>query len=69
MTKTVFASFFKNSIPVLGGVIGGGITYASFKPCCDKLKDALKNTKLSNPDAEAVEIMDAEIVDDTQVTE
>lgn len=69
MTKTVFAGFFKNSIPVLGGVIGGGITYASFKPCCDRLKDTLKNTKLSNPDAEAVEIMDAEIVDDTQVTE
>lgn len=69
MTKTVFAGFFKNSIPVLGGVIGGGITYASFKPCCDRLKDTLKNTKLSNPDAEVVEIMDAEIVDDTQVAE
>lgn len=49
MTKEVFAGFFKNAIPVVGGVIGGGITYASFKPCCDKLKKSLQNTLLSNP--------------------
>lgn len=34
----------------MGGVIGGGITYVSFKPCCDKLKSALQDTLLSNPD-------------------
>lgn len=50
MTKQVFAGFFKKAIPVVGGVIGGGITFVSFKPCCDKLKDTLKNTMLSNPD-------------------
>ena len=50
MTKQVFAGFFKKAIPVVGGVIGGGLTYASFKPCCDKLRDTLKNTMLSNPD-------------------
>ena len=49
MTKQVFAGFFKKAIPVVGGVIGGGITYASFKPCCDKLKHTLENTMLSNP--------------------
>ena len=49
MTKQVFAGFFKKAIPVVGGVIGGGITFVSFKPCCDKLKDTLKNTMLSNP--------------------
>ena len=26
MTKEVFAGFFKKAIPVVGGVIGGGIT-------------------------------------------
>ena len=31
MTKEVFAGFFKKAIPVLGGVLGGGITYLSFK--------------------------------------
>ena len=50
MTKEVFAGFFKKAIPVAGGLIGGGITYATFKPCCDRLKDSLKDTILSNPD-------------------
>lgn len=49
MTKSVFAGFFKNAIPVVGGVIGGGITFVSFKPCCLKLKNALQDTMLSNP--------------------
>lgn len=49
MTKEIFAGFFKKSIPVAGGVIGGSITYLSFKPCCEKLKITLENTKLSNP--------------------
>lgn len=52
MTKEVFAGFFKKSIPVVGGVIGGGITYLSFKPCCEKLKNTLHDTKLSNPNLE-----------------
>lgn len=49
MTKEVFTGFFKKAIPVAGGVIGGGITYASFKPCCVRLKNTLKDTFLSNP--------------------
>ena len=49
MTKEVFAGFFKKAIPVVGGVIGGGITYVSFKPCCEKLKNSLQDTMLSNP--------------------
>ncbi|MBQ8739141.1 MAG: hypothetical protein IJZ04_06550 [Clostridia bacterium] len=50
ITKKVFAGFFKNAIPVAGGIIGGGITYIAFKPCCDKLKNSLRDTILSNPD-------------------
>lgn len=52
MTKEVFAGFFKKAIPVVGGVIGGGITFLSFKPCCDKLKASLQNTMLSNPNCQ-----------------
>lgn len=48
MTKEVFTGFFKKALPVVGGLIGGGITYVSFKPCCDNLKNSLKSTKLSN---------------------
>ncbi len=49
MTKEVFAGFFKKAIPVVGGVVGGGLTYATFGPCCEKLRDVLKDTYLSNP--------------------
>ena len=36
---------------MVGGLVGGGLTYAAFKPCCEKLKNTLKDTILSNPDA------------------
>lgn len=66
MTKEIFAGFFKKSIPVVGGVIGAGMTYASFKPCCDKLKNSLKDTSLSNPNfipSEEELVLEAEIID------
>lgn len=50
MTKQIFAGFFKKAIPLVGGAIGGGITYLSFKPCCDRLKASLQDTMLSNPE-------------------
>lgn len=49
MTKEVFAGFFKKAIPLVGGVVGGGLTYVTFKPCCVKLKTVLEDTYLSNP--------------------
>ena len=49
LTKSLFAGFFKKAIPVVGGVVGGGITFVSFKPCCLRLKSALQDTMLSNP--------------------
>lgn len=65
MTKEVFAGFFKKAIPVVGGVIGGGITFLSFKPCCDKLKASLQNTMLSNPDYCPTEGDDLLSIDET----
>lgn len=73
MTKEVFAGFFKKSIPVVGGVIGGGLTYATFKPCCYRLKDVLKDTMLSNPqnhketkeEQEIFEMIENEVIYDT----
>lgn len=49
LTKEIFAKSVKNAIPVVGGVVGGGITFFSFKPCCMRLKNALTDTFLSNP--------------------
>lgn len=71
LTKSVFAGFFKKAIPIVGGVIGGGLTFLAFKPCCYRLKDVLQDTLLSNPDhvstAEENKIVDTicsgEIVD------
>jgi len=67
MTKQVFAGFFKKAISVVGGVIGGGITYATFKPCCDKLKATLENTMLSNPNYNPAQTEDDLIISDDSV--
>ena len=67
MTKEVFAGFFKKALPVVGGVIGGGITFLSFKPCCDKLKASLQNTMLSNPNYHPTEEDDDFIIVDAEL--
>lgn len=38
--KTVFKSVWK-AIPIIGGVVSGGITLFTFMPMCNKLKDRL----------------------------
>lgn len=50
LTKEVLAKTVKSAIPVAGGIIGGGLTFVSFKPCCMRLKNALTDTLLSNPE-------------------
>lgn len=59
MTKEMFAGFFKKAIPVVGGLVGGGITFLSFKPCCYRLKEALQDTMLSNPNHQSTAEEDA----------
>ena len=49
MTKELFAKTVSKSIPIIGGIIGGGLTFVTFKPCCDRLRESLINTRLSNP--------------------
>lgn len=41
ITKQTFAKGISKVIPVLGGVISGGLTYASMKPMGNRLKDTL----------------------------
>lgn len=73
MTKEVFSGFFKKAIPVAGGIIGGGITYLSFKPCCERLKSSLMDTKLSNSthkeSKEEIEIFEAIVREDDELSE
>lgn len=68
MTKEIFSGFFKKAIPLASGAISAGITYASFKPCCDNLKLSLRDTMLSNSDyietKEVEEIYEEIIIDE-----
>lgn len=55
INKTIFAKFFEKAIPIVGGIIGGGITFLSFKPSCDKLKNSLRDTILTKTNEEKKE--------------
>ncbi len=48
MTKSTFAKGASKAIPILGGVISGGLTYISMKPMGNRLKDALASSVNKN---------------------
>lgn len=69
LNKEVFSSFFEKAIPLVGGAVGGVITYLSFKSCCDKLKESLQDTVFTNPnranDNSIIDVEIEELNDDT----
>ena len=67
LTKTMYTKFFGAAIPVVGGVLGGALTYFSFKPCCEKLKESLKDTRLSKSDQDITD--EIEFVEIEEVVE
>lgn len=64
LTKKAFAGAVSKAIPIVGGVIGGALTFVTFKPCCDKLKESLRNTMLANPNLADEEIDLAQYAND-----
>ena len=46
MTKQIFADGVSKVVPVLGGAVAGGLTYATFKPNCIRLKHSFWNLNL-----------------------
>ncbi|MDM1404698.1 hypothetical protein HX039_11345 [Myroides marinus] len=44
MTKETFAKSASKAIPLLGGIISGGITYFTFKPMCNRLIKKLEES-------------------------
>ena len=50
MTKQIFADSVASAVPVIGGVVSGGLTFAMFKPNCSRLKKNMMKYDLSNPD-------------------
>ena len=50
MTKEIFAKGVSKVIPVIGGIVSGGITFASYMPMSFAFKDYLAGLDLANPD-------------------
>lgn len=65
VTKKLTAKSIEKTVPIIGGIVGGGLTYATFKPCCVRLKDSLKNTLLADPN---YQVKKDEVFDFTQET-
>ena len=57
VTKSSFAEAVAKGVPILGGVISGGITYATFRPGANRLKSYLRCL----PPATGVVLSDAEM--------
>lgn len=60
VTKKTFANTAAKAVPVVGGIVSGGITYYSFKPSAEKLRRYLRTLPLSGidpntPDFEAID--------------
>lgn len=51
VTKDAFAKTASKVVPVLGGVVSGGLTYASFKPSAERLRRHLRTLPMSGIDA------------------
>ena len=70
MTKQIFADGVSKVVPVVGGVVAGGLTYATFKPNCLRLKHSFWNLNLCDVDfyekvrnGEIQEMPDDEIIE------
>lgn len=49
MTKQIFADGVSKFVPVIGGAVSGGLTYFTFKPGANQLRDSFKDLYLSDP--------------------
>ncbi|QQE51097.1 hypothetical protein I6H52_01365 [Corynebacterium urealyticum] len=49
MTKQAFAQGAGKVVPVLGGIISGGLTYATFRPMAKRLQQHLADLALARP--------------------
>lgn len=52
MTKSVFAKGVSKAVPVLGGVVSGGITFATMRPMGMRLADTLDNAHFDYTEAD-----------------
>lgn len=52
LTKKTFAQGVSKAVPVIGGVISGGINFASMMPMANKLNDTLEKATFDYSDEE-----------------
>ncbi|MGF3112516.1 hypothetical protein [Facklamia sp. P9177] len=76
MTKQIFAKSVSKVIPLIGAVLSGGLTYATFTPMAERLRNYLATNNLANvhyyePFKEdvMVEIKDGEFIDNLDEAE
>lgn len=48
MTKEIFAKGVSKAVPILGGIVSGTITYATFRPAANNLKKHLKELPMAD---------------------
>lgn len=64
MNKSILAKGVSKAIPVIGGVISGGMTYASMKPMGKRLKETLEevqfnyDTEIQDEDLETMSVIE-----------
>ena len=58
MTKDIFAKGVSKAIPIIGGVISGGLTFASMKPMGNRLKETLSKSVFSYTEVDYAKDMD-----------
>ncbi|MFF0112456.1 hypothetical protein [Streptomyces prasinus] len=66
MTKQSFAKSVSKAIPVVGAVVSGGLTFATYLPMAKRLKKHLAGLPLAEPSPRVVEgeVVDGEVVED-----
>ncbi|WP_129966047.1 hypothetical protein [Bifidobacterium pseudolongum] len=81
MTKQTFAKSVSKVIPIIGGVVSGGLTFATYRPMACKLKDHLaglptasvefyeQQKKVAESNAAEDEYIDVSIVEEDAVDE
>lgn len=69
MTKEVFGKGVAKAIPVIGGIVSGGITLATYAPMSLKLKDYLAGLEVASPQTYVAEIMGADDNEETEAFE
>ncbi|WP_328772062.1 hypothetical protein [Streptomyces sp. NBC_00286] len=66
MTTQSFATTVSKAIPLVGAVVSGGLTFATYRPMAKRLKKHLSSLELTKPSHRVMdgEVVDGEVVED-----